>query len=341
MKVWPGVTIIIIGHNEEKNLEKSLKASKNIDYPKDKIEVIFVNSKSTDNSLNIAKKYADVVLSTKNFWSTAGEAFNLGIKRSTHDYVHISAGDIILDKDYLKKAILKITSSPNIDCVTGYFTEKKMSKWNRLISYRREENSHKKPGYVLTPNGGTFRKKVLFELDGYDERIKKGQESELGMRMQEEGYRIWHLQIPQGVHDFDLRKFSDLLKRYYMYGFSSALIFFLSFSEKKIFFLKMRFNVFKTIFKYLMLFFVVLLLTIIYNWKIGIGSLVLYLLFVVVSVMIKHSDKTVNYRKYMILNNILSFMNFVGIVKFLFLATISRKYRNLIKGKKVGLSIEK
>ena len=61
MKKLPFVSVIIPTLNEEGYIENCLKALKAQDY-KGKFEIIVVDSKSNDNTVKIAKKYADKVV---------------------------------------------------------------------------------------------------------------------------------------------------------------------------------------------------------------------------------------------------------------------------------------
>jgi len=51
------VSIIIPTKNNGDILEKCLASIQNLDYPKDKYEVIIVDGHSTDNTVEIGKKY--------------------------------------------------------------------------------------------------------------------------------------------------------------------------------------------------------------------------------------------------------------------------------------------
>ncbi|MFV1984921.1 MAG: glycosyltransferase family 2 protein, partial [Thiohalomonadales bacterium] len=47
---WPNITIIIPVHNEEENVINKLDNLKSLDYPQDKLEIIFVSDASTDDT---------------------------------------------------------------------------------------------------------------------------------------------------------------------------------------------------------------------------------------------------------------------------------------------------
>lgn len=89
------LSIAMIVKNEEKNLAKCLKAT---EYLKGKItyEIIIVDTGSTDNTINIAKKYTDRVY--EHPWSgNFGEMRNISIRYSKGDWILILDADEVLD----------------------------------------------------------------------------------------------------------------------------------------------------------------------------------------------------------------------------------------------------
>ena len=61
----------MVGHNEAKNLRNALIAINQMSYPRKLIELIYIDSNSTDDSLEIATEYADITHSIDSKWSTA------------------------------------------------------------------------------------------------------------------------------------------------------------------------------------------------------------------------------------------------------------------------------
>lgn len=316
--VLPGVSVVVVGHNEGETLEKSFKAINNIDYPEEKIQIIFVDSNSNDNSLEIAKEYAHNIVSIRSKWPTAGEAFNAGILRAKFDFVHITAGDIFLHSDYLKKAILTLIEKEEISAVTGFFVENNESGWNRILGYRREEDTYNGDHYVDTPNGGTFRKDVLIEVNGYDERIKKGQETEIGYRLNKNNHKIWHINIQQGTHDFGLNTFFDMASKYFGYGISLGHLLFISFIEKgNLIIKKNSITALKRI--ALLLFYVLLfiLFVVLKNFYFVAIALFFYFIISPLKIAIKHRKKSKNYRTYFIVNSLFIGFNLIGVLVFI------------------------
>ena len=55
----PTVTLIIAAYNEENIIQNKIENSLNLDYPKEKLEIIVVSDGSTDNTNKIVKEYED------------------------------------------------------------------------------------------------------------------------------------------------------------------------------------------------------------------------------------------------------------------------------------------
>jgi cellulose synthase/poly-beta-1,6-N-acetylglucosamine synthase-like glycosyltransferase len=62
-KFEPTVTVLIPAHNEEKVIERLLKRTTELTYPRSKMQVIVINDASTDDTGKIADQYNQILLS--------------------------------------------------------------------------------------------------------------------------------------------------------------------------------------------------------------------------------------------------------------------------------------
>lgn len=220
----PGVSLVVIGKNEANNLEDTFNAILKMDYPPEKIEIIYVDTGSADKSVQIATQYAHRVFVEQSRWPTSGLARNRGLIEAKHEIIHFIDGDISISKDYLKQAVNRILL-PEVDAVTGYFVEKRTDKFfNRIMDIRRDGINHQERFCESTNGGGTYLKSKLLLVNGYDERILKGQESDLGIRYREKGFRILFIDQIQGVHNFDINSVVDFMRFKYYYGKSGGYL---------------------------------------------------------------------------------------------------------------------
>ena len=106
----PKFSIIIPVYNVEKYIKKCLDSVVNQtvkDY-----EVILINDGSTDNSMEIAKKYSFKIINQKNQGQSA--ARNHGIKEAKGDYIVFLDSDDTIEKDYLEKIEESLKDKPDV-----------------------------------------------------------------------------------------------------------------------------------------------------------------------------------------------------------------------------------
>lgn len=217
------ISIIIIGLNEEKNLDRVFQSLLKQSYPIEKLELIYVDSGSEDRSVEIAKKYTSNVFVEKSFYPTAARGRNRGLIAATSDIVHFVDGDVEIGKHYLKQAVNKLLSVDDLAAVTGYIAEKNISQ-NFLNKVFSEALSNHGEGFTnQTKAGGTYKKKILLEINGYDERIKLGEETELGERILEKEFQIYQINEEMGRHDYDFSGVRSLFARSFAMGKSFAI----------------------------------------------------------------------------------------------------------------------
>ena len=99
-------SIVIPAHNEEKYIIPTLEHIRDLDYPKNKIEVVVVENGSKDNTFSIAKKFESEntrIVSLPQ--SGVSHAKNEGIKMisSKSDWTVMLDADTILKKDFLNE----------------------------------------------------------------------------------------------------------------------------------------------------------------------------------------------------------------------------------------------
>lgn len=101
------ISVCIIAKNEEKHIEKCLKSIRSHATETVPIEIVVVDTGSTDRTKEIASAYADKVLDFK--WiNDFSAARNYSIEQAAHDYVLVLDCDeviIRLDSEQLKTAI--------------------------------------------------------------------------------------------------------------------------------------------------------------------------------------------------------------------------------------------
>lgn len=109
------ISVVIRTRDEEKWLGKCLQALKYQGIPN--LEVVVVDSGSTDQTLAIAKQYRCRLVEVEEDHFTYGRALNLGIQASRHEYVAIlSAHCIPLNDQWAERLVINFTRGEIAAC---------------------------------------------------------------------------------------------------------------------------------------------------------------------------------------------------------------------------------
>ena len=114
------LSIILPTYNMEKYLERCLDSVINQDIKKTDYEIIIINDESTDNSLQIAQKYAlkhrnIIIHSKKN--GGLGAARNTGLEIAKGEYIYFLDTDDYITENSLS-SIIKIVKDHELEILT-------------------------------------------------------------------------------------------------------------------------------------------------------------------------------------------------------------------------------
>ena len=84
---WPTVAIIIPVHNEEKNVLNKLNNLRTLDYPQDKLEIIFVSDGSTDNTNQLLNEITNIELISYSNRQGKPTALNKAVSHAKSDII--------------------------------------------------------------------------------------------------------------------------------------------------------------------------------------------------------------------------------------------------------------
>lgn len=153
----PKVSVIIRCKNEQKGIEACIKAI-NEQCIKDKVEIIVIDSGSTDNTLTIASKF-DVnifVIPSRQF--QFGSSINLGVTLAKGEYcVFVSAHAIPANNMWLKNLVKPMEE--HID-IAGTFSRQLYYPNSDFIQKRNIEETFGKKAREYTISSGTFKQNL-------------------------------------------------------------------------------------------------------------------------------------------------------------------------------------
>ncbi|MBI4810064.1 MAG: glycosyltransferase, partial [Ignavibacteriales bacterium] len=181
----PFVSVIVPVFNSSRTLDLCIQALLNQNYPKNKYEIIIVDNNSTDDSVDIIKKYP-VSLYFEKKKQTSYAARNQGIKNSKGEILCFTDSDCIADNNWITEFV-KCFSDPNLGGIGGpilaYEPTTQVEKYideNKLVTHSK--NTHFLP-FAATANAAYRR--IIFEEAGlFKDKFITGSDMEMSWRMQ-------------------------------------------------------------------------------------------------------------------------------------------------------------
>lgn len=213
------ISFIVIGKNEGWRLKKCLDSVYFVideDNIKD-YEVIYVDSKSIDDSINIAKSYIGI-----NVYSITGEcnaaiARNIGAKEAKGDILFFIDGDMEIQSGFIHRVIDRISGKLNYPFVSGVWNDLVYStSWDYRYNINRDDNAK---DTVEVTTGGLF----IIEADlwkrvgGMDNRLKRHQDLDLGFRLNQLGYPLHRKKELLALHHTIKYSDREAATNYYKY----------------------------------------------------------------------------------------------------------------------------
>ncbi|MBU1129033.1 MAG: glycosyltransferase, partial [Nanoarchaeota archaeon] len=178
IKKFFSVSVLVPVYNEEKSVEQTIKHLLNLNYPKNKIEIILLNDGSTDKTKEIiekyVKKYNNIKMLNKEN-SGKADSLNQGIKLSNGELFAVVDSDSFPSKNSLKK-LVGYFENPMMGAVTSFVTiRNKNNFFARLqsleyifLGWARKLFDFVEGVGVTNGPLSLYRKKYVEEIGGFD-----------------------------------------------------------------------------------------------------------------------------------------------------------------------------
>ena len=216
----PVLSVVAIGRNEGVRLGRCLQSIYRMRPLQGSVEVIYVDSGSTDGSLERAAQFKVKVKRLESANPCAAAARNAGWRVAQAPIIFFLDGDTVLERNFIADSIAEL-NDPSVAVVFGNRreTNPKASIYNRVLDL--DWNA---PAGTVEFCGGDalIRREVLERVDGFDERLIAGEEPEMCQRIRALGFTILHVDRPMTGHDLAMTRFSQYWRRAVRSGYAYA-----------------------------------------------------------------------------------------------------------------------
>jgi len=183
------IDIIIKAFNEEKRIEQCIKSAL-IAKKGYKGQIILVDSLSTDNTIRIAKRYnIRIIQIEKSIDRSCGVGGQLGFEYSTSEYIYLLDADMILEPEFINKALKEFDKDEKLAGVRGNIRQMIKSNIYYKTAAKRKQTMG---GYkILLNGGGLYRRSAILDV-GYltNRNLHAYEEAELGFRLTSKGWKL-------------------------------------------------------------------------------------------------------------------------------------------------------
>lgn len=217
----PLVSVVVIGRNEGERLTRCLHSVRAMSDPGGPVELIYVDSSSTDDSVARARALGAEVLVVRPERPSAATGRNAGWRHAHAPFVLFLDGDTILDRAFVGHALFTMEQEPDAAIVWGHRREiaREASLYNAVLDL----------DWIYPPGASEFcggdalvRRSVLEEVGGYDDTLIAGEEPEMCARMRARGHVILHVDLPMTGHDLAMTRFAQYWRRAFRAGHAYA-----------------------------------------------------------------------------------------------------------------------
>lgn len=191
----PYVSILIAAYNEEDSIEATLKNKLEIDYPKDKLEIIVVSDGSTDNTESLVRQYEQQGVKLLIQKPRAGKtsALNMALAEAKGEILVFSDANSIYELDAVPMLVRNF-ADPGVGYVTGkmiYTNPDGATIGDGCTTYMKYENTLRsletKLGSIVGVDGGIDAvRKNLYQSMNPDQLP----DFVLPLKVVDQGYRV-------------------------------------------------------------------------------------------------------------------------------------------------------
>ena len=139
----PKLTIAIPNYNGGKNLQRSIQSCQRIQIPENDYEILIVDNKSTDNSIEIInemkKKFANVCLIQNENNLGRIQNWNICIEKAHSEYlIFLFANDLINEKNNIHESLQNLDSAQTISiCISAILKKEKSKQYMKKAYFNK------------------------------------------------------------------------------------------------------------------------------------------------------------------------------------------------------------
>lgn len=195
----PRVSIVVITYNEKEHMADCAASLGAIEYPRDLLEIILVDSQSTDGTAEAARAtdVFDKILTTQGEYRSPGKGQETGFAAAAGEYVCVFGADTEVNPQWLNIALRAFSedTTGKLATVGGNIVERNYQTTNSFVKgIYAIQRQLQKTGEAKHSTGGVYKLSVLREHDiHFETDIRMEEEVAMGIELRSRGYKLLRL----------------------------------------------------------------------------------------------------------------------------------------------------
>jgi len=229
------LSFVIIGKNAEWSIARLLESILAHVPSHLSIEIIYVDSASTDRTIEVVHRYPVTILQLSTHHALCASAGRfVGSRYASGKYIFFLDSDMELAEGWLQRALKALDEKPQIGAITGIVLDiDRALKADEIPAL--DCSGYRDAGWTVVKYAGgaaIFRHSVLDEVGTWNPHIISDEESELCLRIRHHGYQVVRIEYPVTRHytppDSEISTLLARRKRRLYLGFGQTIRYFLN-----------------------------------------------------------------------------------------------------------------
>lgn len=220
MEFSPRVSVVVPVFNAEDYIANCINSLLNLNYPKEKYEIIVVNNASSDNTEFILNKYENQIKLLYECKKGASAARNKGISCSESDIIAFTDADCLAERDWLLY-LVKHLDNRNVGIVGGKiksFTPcNYIEKYGDIINDNERSLKDNTLPFCISMNCAS-RLSILKESGMFDENLLRSHDVDLSWRLLKSGFDLVY-ESNAVIYHKHIDNLTDLFYKGFIHGF--------------------------------------------------------------------------------------------------------------------------
>lgn len=212
------LSVVIIARNEAANIARTIESALAGAQNWPKVEILLVDSASTDDTVDIASRYPINIVRLKPEWFLSAAAGRyIGMLYTRGEFIMYLDGDMELISGWLEQAVPFIMERSDLAGVTGHRRDINLNEGpsQKLQEHRVSDQPPVEVPYFA--GAALYRRSALEQVGGFNPYIISDEEPELCMRLRYVGHKLVRLPFLMCInYTLPINSWSYFVRRFHM-----------------------------------------------------------------------------------------------------------------------------